>query len=372
MTAKLRRHDKPIDLSRNSMPLDLDEIILELKKLWRGSGKLGPYSDDNRCEVGVSLREAIAKHEGVPVGNVRVVGSLLPEIETMAARLQCRNVVIAELDFPQYRRALLLSGSQLVQIPVALDSSDLDPVKAADAVIGRDRPMVFLTMSHMNPGMTKITWPVVTTIREANPESVVVVNGAYRRFGEPQDYVSKVIRDPQLIFLQTASKHLGMCGARVGWMIAHHDMLQRLDRALEPHLASALLPYAAGIESKRAVLNLLEHPEVVDRITSLQQAARLELVQGLSRHGLRVKAHDAVPWVLLDLGVEVLRIITELADANIFIQPQDPSIPSLRHWARISATVPWQARAVVDALEELTAGYQGIPKSSGKGASSSV
>jgi histidinol-phosphate aminotransferase len=225
-------------------------------------------------------------------------------------------------------------------------------------------------MSHMNPGMTEITWPVVSIIREANPDAVAVIDAAYRRFAESQNYAGKVVRDPHLIFLQTASKHLGMCGARVGWMIAHDDMLKRLDRALEPHLASALLPYAAGIESKRAVLNLLQHPEVVNRITSMQRAARLELVQGLARQNLHVKANEAVPWVLLDLGIEVVQIIADLADANIFIQPQFPSIPILRRWARISATVPWQARAFVAAMDQLKNVYPGIPKGSSKAASS--
>jgi hypothetical protein len=148
---KLRRHDKAIDLSRHDLPLDIDEEIPELKELLSGCGKYGPYSDDTRCEVGASLRDAIAKHEDVPFGNVRVVGSLLPEIETMAARLRCTHVVIAALDFPQYRRALLY-GAQLVQMPVTLNSPQLAPVKAANAVIDCDRPIVFLTNEPYEPG----------------------------------------------------------------------------------------------------------------------------------------------------------------------------------------------------------------------------
>ena len=143
------RHDGQIILSGNSLDEHIIDEIPELRlPLTVDPGHLAAYSDDRRCPVGIEFREAVAAHEGVPFENTRSTGSLLAEIAVTPARLGRNTVVTLGTDFPQYRRQHALKGCAHVEIPVSLDTQEVNASVLADAVRDLDAPAEYAATDH--------------------------------------------------------------------------------------------------------------------------------------------------------------------------------------------------------------------------------
>lgn len=314
---------------------------------------LAAYSSD-ASEGGKLYRMAVAAHEGVPFETVRATGSLLPEINLLPPLLDRQTLVTLDTDFAQYRRTQTARLNHVL-IPVPLAKQEVEPAQFARAVYGQDRPIVFITMPRSNPAMTLVRYEAVEATLDANPDAYVVVDAAYVRFVDPDkqvDYARRVLQNPRVIFIQTGSKHLGLCSVKCGWLIANPDLLARLQH----------YPYVASGQSKAVVVNILRTPGLIDAITSVQKAALREMTAGLLALNLRIETSSETPWLLVDFGHDAKAIVKDLADAGIDVQPQAQFFPSLWSWVRVSATVPWQARVFVEAMTQIQSRYPNLPR----------
>ncbi len=134
----------------------------------------------------------------------------------------------------------------------------------------------------------------------ARTEALVVVDEAYWGFFPNDDRARALAGTPayeaytavglvaefrNLVVVRTASKALGLAGARVGWIIARPEVVGVLRRALAP--------YNLNVFAQLAAEAMIRRPEIVRARIAQVVAERERLFSGLERLGIRVYPSDA-------------------------------------------------------------------------------
>jgi histidinol-phosphate/aromatic aminotransferase/cobyric acid decarboxylase-like protein len=293
--------------------------------------------------LGMQFRRAVARVEGVSAADVYITASLLEWFERLPRALGRRNIFRMMGDFVGYGRGAA-DDIRLTEIPVAIEADSVDPLAVANVVRGSDKPIIFLTFPVTNPLQQKMSLDVVRAILAANSEAIIVIDNAYRGFGEVSGLASFALSNERTIYVQTASKDLLLCGARIGWFVA--------SPLLRARTAPSVLPYAACPASLEQGHRLLQMPDVLSAMRQKQARARDILSLGSSRLGLPI-CTGAGPWISIKLGCQSASVVETLAiEHRIDVQMQTGSLAG---WVRISATVPCQAQIIVSALDKILA-----------------
>lgn len=217
----------------------------------------------------------------------------------------------------------------------------LDPERAV-AVITEHRPhLVFLT-SPNNPTGTAAPLALIEAVCAAAP-GLVVVDEAYAEFareGTPSA-LTLLPRYPHLVVTRTMSKAFAMAGARVGYLAAAPDVVEKLLVVRLPYHLSAVTQAVA-----RAALALAAEP--LATVTSLR-AERDELVTWLRHHGLSVADSDA-NFVLFGEFDARREVWQALLDRGVLVREVGPP-----RWLRVTVGTPEEMAAFRIALEGVLA-----------------
>jgi histidinol-phosphate/aromatic aminotransferase/cobyric acid decarboxylase-like protein len=300
-------------------------------------------ANDPHDEYGMATRTAIGEMEGAPYSNVLIYGSSLELFGRLPRALARQTIVKLQDDFSGFTRG---AGGDIrvVEIP---NESKADPVDAeivAKTVRDLEKPIVFCTFCMTNPGQREVRLDVVSAALSANDNAIVVMDGAYRRYGMAPNLASFALSNDRVIYVQPASKDLFFPGGRLSWMITSDPLLARL--------TPTMLPFAVGPDSLLEAHGLLQMPRVIDQLRQTQERARDILVEGTKVLGIPMRS-GLGPWVLIRFGADSKPVVEELSNKyNIAVQLQ---AGHLEGWIRISATVPCHAARIVKALTEIVA-----------------
>jgi histidinol-phosphate/aromatic aminotransferase/cobyric acid decarboxylase-like protein len=303
------------------------------------------YERPNKRHDGWSdrLRRKLAEYEGVPEDLIYITGSGLEFISAAVSALEIGTLFCLEGDFIGYSRAASLARAEKRTIPCDPLTKSFPPERIADHVRGAKNAMLALTFPFTNPLQTPVSEEAVEAAAKANPDLIILADGAYLRFGKRHGLAKLALLYPNLFYLQVAAKDLFLSGARLSWIVT--------SRALASRIAAILPPYPVNPVSVQQAYQMLCAPGIVEKLRQTQSRARDILAVGLDAIGLDVIAGPA-PWILVRFGRDARDIVSELAKRGILIQLQDEN-SCLKGWVRISATVPCEAGAIVDALSSL-------------------
>jgi histidinol-phosphate aminotransferase len=298
-----------------------------------------PTNDNTHPEV-ARFKANIASLEGVSADSVRLTGSLLELFTVLPAWLGRKSAWRLAGDFPAYTR--FLTDLPTFEILIDLSRDEIDPLEVAAALEGVAAPIVYLTFPVTNPYQHRTSVGIVEAILSANADAIVVIDNAYRRYGRMTELASLAQAHDRIVYVNTASKDLFLCGARVGWLIASPELLAKID----PHVG----PYVPSPVSIEQLNSFLESPATLDRILDTAIVARGILEDAATGLFRRVRTGPG-PWVMIYYGDEVAWTVDALLSRYLIrVQPQSGL---LEGWLRISATVPCQAEKVAAALRAL-------------------
>ncbi len=155
----------------------------------------------------------------------------------------------------------------------------LDPDRAA-RVIEQHRPDVVFLTSPNNPTGTSAPIEAIEAVCDAAP-GIVVVDEAYAEFAREgsRSALSLLPRYPALVVTRTMSKAFAMAGARIGYLAAAPDLVEKLLLVRLPYHLSAVTQ-AVG----RAALAHAAEPLAT---VAVLRAERDALVGWLRQRGLR-------------------------------------------------------------------------------------
>jgi histidinol-phosphate aminotransferase len=301
--------------------------------------------DLNRYPDGgsVQLTRKIADHHKVTPDHI-FLGCGSVEILNLLAYLFIRpglNAITSEHAFAIYELADAASGGVTKTAPMKDYTFDLD---AMGDLIDQHTRVIWLANPN-NPTGTIYKRDAWERLLARLPDHVVIVaDEAYFEFVRDPDYpnaLNYLERIPNLIVLRTFSKIFGMAGLRVGYGVAHPEMVNLLNNVRQP--------FNINLLAQAAVLAAMDDDEHVRRTLQVN----LEGIEYLEREFRRLE----IPFVptqgnffLVDVG-DGVKVFNALLRKGVIVRPMH-GYKFPRH-VRISVGLPEENRKLIAALEQV-------------------
>lgn len=270
--------------------------------------------------LGGDLKRALAKQHGVDAARI-LLGNGSHELLMQFAQVFAGvgdEVVASQYGFAVYALAAQAAGAAL-QLAPALPrhhamprGHDLDALRAA--ITPRTR-LVYLA----NPNNPTGTWysaaDFETFLADVPAQVLVVVDEAYVEFVDAPDYASALpllATHPNLIVTRTFSKAHALAGLRVGFAIAHPEIIAVLERVRESFNVNA-----PGLAAAEAALGDTAHLAAGVAGNRVQRQA---LAEALRARGL-VASPSQTNFLLVEFGEATARIEAALLARGVILRP---------------------------------------------------
>lgn len=249
-----------VKLDMNENPLPLPEPVRRAAVELAGRLNFARYGDSPAS----TLRAALAAYAGVRPDMV-FCGNGSDEIIHLilsAFGARSRRVILPRPTFVTFRREAILSGAELLEVPLAPAEAAEPFALDIDRVIklAQEKPSIVFVVNPNNP--TGNLLPRESLLRIlTETESLLVVDEAYYEYAGVT-LAGEVARHPRLAVMRTLSKAFGLAGLRLGYVIAQPEVVAALDRVRLPFnvnmftqgLAQAAVENAALFQPQVAAL----------------------------------------------------------------------------------------------------------------------
>jgi histidinol-phosphate aminotransferase len=226
------------------------------------------------AERGEVLREALARHAGLPEGCALMLGNGSDELISLLA-LACDvpgATVLAPLPgFVMYEMSARLQGLRFVGVPLTA-RFELDTA-AMLAAVREHRPALTYLAYPNNPSANLFDDAAIDALIAAVGEhaGLVVMDEAYQPFAA-RDSMARLARHEHVLVMRTMSK-FGLAGVRIGYLMGRSALIGELDK-LRP-------PFNISVLNCEAALFALEHVDEYARQAASIRAERARLLAAL-------------------------------------------------------------------------------------------
>ena len=291
--------------------------------------------------AGFALKTKLSAKLGVATSQI-VLGNGSNDVLDIAAQAFLSpetSSVHAQHAFAVYPIATQTVGAQSIVVPAKDYGHDLPAMREAI----RENTRVVWIANPNNPTGTFLPWEEIEAFLEAVPQQVLVVldeaYGEYLPPAERCDTAAWLGRFPNLLITRTFSKAYGLAGLRVGYGLAHPDVIDLMNRVRHPFNVN--LPALAAAEAA------LDDDEFLARSYALNSAGMAQLIAGLAELGI-----ESVPskgnFLLARVG-DAARVNAELLKRGVIVRPV--ANYGLPEFLRISVGLAGQNARFLEALE---------------------
>jgi histidinol-phosphate aminotransferase len=251
-----------------------------------------------------------------------------------------RSVMVFEPTYSLHSLIPRITGSRVV-------TEERDEVFAVDveralAAIERHGPDIVVLCSPNNPTGNPESRATVEAILDHAP-GLVVVDEAYDEFApvgtSARDLLS---HSPNLVIVKTFSKAWSLAGARLGYLLAHPELVA--------DLARVRLPYHLSTPTQLLGEAVLEHIGLMREPIENVAAERDRLIVGLQALGVKTYPSRA-NFVLFEVE-EPGAVWGGLLERGILIRRYETS-PRLERCLRVTAGLPTETDAFLTTIEEV-------------------
>jgi histidinol-phosphate aminotransferase len=343
--------------------LELDEVV----KLASNENALGP-SPKAMAALRENLREAhrypgiaerelrrrlASDHGGGYTADHFIIGSGGTDVLRMVAQaflFEGGQSIMGKVTFPLYQLLTTMYGGTSVEVEPLADYS-LDLPAMAEAV-GPDTRLVWLC-SPNNPTGSVLEQSQADAFLGRLPDHIVVV------FDESYcDYVTDpaavqaaryVLEGRPVVVVRSFSKSAGLANLRVGYGIAHPDLIE--------YLLHAVLPFSTGAPVIEAAIASLDDSEFKARSRKLIEEQRTHLVDRLAEAGMNAQPTQSNFILVTDVPGGGQAFAEWLLERGVIVRPTvgfgEPS------GIRITVGLPEQNEYLLQAVAEILGVVQG-------------
>lgn len=271
------------------------------------------------------LKAALAAHHNVAPENI-VVGEGIDGLLGYLARMMIApgdRVVTSAGAYPTFNFHVNGFGGVIHSVPYNTDHEDPNALIAKAQEVD---PKLIYIANPDNPMGSHHQQETMAKMIAAVPDgSLLILDEAYLELA-PADTAPPInVTDQSVIRMRTFSKGYAMAGARVGYAIAHADLIRSFDK-IRNH-------FGMGRMAQAGALAALRDPAWLAHIQAQVARARDEISKIARINGL-VPLPSATNFVTIDCGADgafAKRVLTELSSRGIFIRmpfvaPQDRCI----------------------------------------------
>ena len=296
--------DRLAILSANEVPWGPFPEVVEAMKA--ALEQLNRYPD-GACD---ELRSVLAQSRQVPE-ECFVFGNGSCELLMLLAQAFLgpqRHAIFPNPSFVMYRSIALAHGAPFTAVQLKDLDYDLDAMFAA---VREDTSLLIICNPNNPTGSYVESAALRSFVRRIPPDVVVVLDEAYGEFvtsPRQEDTSAWLVDHPNLVILHTFSKIFGLAGLRVGYGMAHPEIVQALDKVRQPFNVDSLAQVAAAAS--------LRQPERVRERRAWVAAERDRLAARLAAIGVSCHPSQA-NFLLVDVthlgipGPEVAQALLE-------------------------------------------------------------
>jgi len=253
---------------------------------------------------------------------------------------QGTNLIMGAEAFAVYFLAAAMYQADTIRVPMPEHVHDLDAMLAA---ITPETRLVAICNPN-NPTGTVVSQEAIDRFIEKLPDHVVAIfDEAYFEVmpEEQKPDVLKHIRagKENIIVLRTFSKGYGLAGLRIGYAVAHPELIGLLNKVRQPFNVNAIAQ-AAAIAALDDVPHLVETRQMVFQ--------GLEFFEReLPKLGIEVVPSGA-NFIMVKTG-NGREVFQELQKRKVIVRPMDPY--GLPEYIRITIGTPEQNQVILNALK---------------------
>jgi histidinol-phosphate aminotransferase len=254
------------------------------------------------------------------------------------------NLVMSECAFVVYRLVSALFNAEAIVVPMQDFAHDLDAMLAAITPETR----IVAVCNPNNPTGTIKTPEEVDAFIEKLPDHVLAVfDEAYFEL-VPENIQSDVIRHiragrKNVMVLRTFSKAYGLAGIRIGYGVAHPDVIETLNHTRQP--------FNTSVMAQAAALAALDDDEHIAKTREINFQGLELFAEKLPTIG---NGLEFVPsyanFILIKTGNGV-EVFSELQKRKVIVRPMAGY--GLPDWVRVTVGTPEQNELVLAALAEV-------------------
>lgn len=227
---------------------------------------------------------------------------------------------------------------------ISLERSRDFTIELDEAVAGirAERPEIVIVCSPNNPTGGCEPLPAVEALLEEAP-GLVIVDEAYIEFAHPDESVRPLLEaHDNLVLVKTFSKAWRLAGVRIGYMLANPRLISELARVRLPYHLSA----PTQVVGRAALRHSSETLDLVRSISAERDRIALEL-QALGVLTYPSRAN----FVLFEVD-DPASVWQQLLDRDVLVRSY-PDHPRLRRCLRVTAGLPEETDAFLDAMREI-------------------
>ncbi|TNJ40263.1 threonine-phosphate decarboxylase [Chlorobaculum thiosulfatiphilum] len=256
-----------LDFSVNLAP-----IAPPLESLLSPSIQLAAYpSMDGR-----GVRDFYVARFGLDPECVLATNGAIEGVYLLPRALGLKRVLVPQPSFFDYGRACRLAGAEVVPLSLSERESFAFPGidELAEALAGCD---AMIAGSPNNPTGTLIPKELLLALACRFPEKQFIVDEAFIQFTEafPSNSLMTEIRAfRNIVVIHSLTKFYAIAGLRLGAIVAHPAMIERLYGHKEPWTVNTVAEHTAGL--------LLQCGEYEEEVRSIVREGRRQIADGLA------------------------------------------------------------------------------------------
>lgn len=262
-------------LAYNENPLGTSRLVTEgLKK---EMGRLCRYPDDSAN----SFKQALSKHLKVMPEQI-IVGNGSEEVLRMLMQAFAwseGHIILPQYSFVAYKVIAQGFGIKTVEIPSPEYKVNVEGI--VNAITSETRMIILANPN--NPTGTYINKEEFDYLISRIPEDIVLVcDEAYYEYVKKEDYpqtLSLLTHYSNLIVTRTFSKAYGLAGIRLGYGVAHPQLIELINRIRQPFNLNHLAMMAGCLA--------LQDQAFVMKSLKVNQEGKKQLYQGLRKLGFK-------------------------------------------------------------------------------------
>jgi histidinol-phosphate aminotransferase len=295
---------------------------------------------------GYDLRAAIAAEHGVEMDQI-CLGAGIDELLGVVVRMLVEPgvPVLTSLGaYPTFNYHVAGFGGELLRVPYRNDHIDLDALLEAAK---KHKPAIVFFANPDNPMGTWYDAPAVKSFIDELPEPCILVyDEAYTEFAPTSLRLPMDPSNPRVMRMRTFSKAHGMAGARIGYTVAHRDLIQGLSKVRNHFGVSRFA--LAGAEASLADKAFVQ--SVADQVDE----GRREYYAMAQSLGLAALP-SATNFVAIDVGGgdRARAILKALEARGVFVRM--PGVEPMDRCVRVSVGLPEERTIFREAFEAVLA-----------------
>jgi histidinol-phosphate aminotransferase len=334
-----------INLAANENPMNLPhEVIAHIAELLPEFG-FNRYPDP----MATPLREQIAEANGLDAANV-LVGNGGDELIfdlMLAWGGPGRTLLNMPPTFAMYEIDARVTGTEVVEVPRRAKDFAIDEKAVLRRLEKGDIDIVMVSHPNNPTGNLQPETFLIDLLK--GTDALVLVDEAYFEFSR-HTMRPHMTRHPNLVILRTFSKAFSLAGLRVGYLLAHEDVISELTKVRQPYSVDRFSQWVAGLVFRERVVfegqiqELLRQRDVLEH--GLGQVPGIEVFRSEANFVLFRVERAAAVW-------------RDLLHSHGILVRDLSRVPGLEDCLRVSVGSERENRAFLDAVAELMTSRRG-------------